>query len=274
MPTMADRDAIDSEFGDDDLLRYSRQILLPGFELAGQQALTRARVLVIGAGGLGCPAVLYLAAAGVGHIAVADADTIELSNLQRQIAHRTEDIGRAKAERLTEASAALNPRVNLRPLAVRVDDAWLAGNLTGGGVPSFDLVLDCSDNFATRHAVNRACHAARIPLVSGAAIRVEGQLAVFDFARAQTPCYACLYGEHGTDDESCVRNGVLAPVTGVIGALQALAALRLLSGYGERAHGRLDVFDGLHGEWRRLRIAADPACPVCSGQKPGGKGGA
>lgn len=261
---MPERSA-DPDFSDAELLRYSRQILLPGFELAGQQALRQARVLIVGAGGLGCPAALYLAAAGVGHITVVDPDTVELSNLQRQIAHRSSDVGRAKAERVAEAGAALNPLVQLHAVVAAVDAAWLAANLLVAGAPAFDCVLDCSDNFATRSAINRACHDARIALVSGAAIRVDGQLAVFDFRRHASPCYACLYGDAGGDDESCVRNGVLAPVVGVIGSLQALAALRLLAGYGDSGHGVLSVFDGLHGDWRRLRIAGDPACPVCGG---------
>lgn len=253
------------DFSDAELLRYSRQILLPGFELAGQQALRQAHVLIVGAGGLGCPAALYLAAAGVGHLTVVDPDTVELSNLQRQIAHRSSDVGRAKAERVAEAGAALNPLVQLHAVVAAVDAAWLAANLVVAGAPAFACVLDCSDNFATRSAVNRACHDARIALVSGAAIRVDGQLAVFDFSRHASPCYACLYGDAGGDDGSCVRNGVLAPVVGVIGSLQALAALRLLAGYGDSGHGVLSVFDGRHGDWRRLRIAADPACPVCGG---------
>ncbi|MFZ5722288.1 MAG: molybdopterin-synthase adenylyltransferase MoeB [Pseudomonadota bacterium] len=255
----------DAEFSDDDLLRYSRQILLPGFELAGQQALRAARVLIVGAGGLGSPATLYLAAAGVGALTVVDPDVVELSNLQRQIAHRTADVGRAKAERAAEAAAALNPQVTVRGIVARVDERWLQAELGTTAVPAFDCVLDCSDNFAARAAVNRACHRTGVPLVSGAAIRMEGQLAVFDFRHARTPCYACLYGETGGEDEACVRNGVMAPLVGVIGAAQALAAIRLLAAYGDRAHGRLSLFDGLRGEWRQLRVTADPACPVCAG---------
>lgn len=247
-------------FDDDSLLRYSRQLLLPGFDVDGQQALHAARVLVVGAGGLGCPAALYLAAAGVGHLAIVDHDSIELSNLQRQIAHRTRDIGRPKAERVAEAAYELNPHIVVEGVIARADAAWLAARFAAGRI---DCVLDCSDNFATRLAVNRACHAARVPLVSGAAIRMEGQVAVFDFHGHASPCYACLYGETGSDDETCVRNGILAPVVGVIGSLQALATLRLLARYGDSGHGKLSVFDGLRGEWRQLRIAADPACPVC-----------
>lgn len=258
----------DGDFDDDGLLRYSRQILLPGFEIDGQRALRAARVLVVGAGGLGSPAALYLAAAGVGHLVIVDPDQVELSNLQRQVAHRTRDIGRDKATRAAEAALELNPGIRVDGLVARADAAWLAAQFGDGA--HYDCVLDCSDNFATRAAVNRACHAAAIPLVSGAAIRMEGQLAVFDFrrdatGRAGSPCYACLYGESGGEDEACVRNGVMAPVVGVVGALQALAAIRLLAGYGDSTHGRLSLFDGLRNEWRTLRIAPDPACPVCSG---------
>lgn len=252
------------DFSDDDLLRYSRQILLPGFDVAGQAALRAARVLVVGAGGLGSPVALYLAAAGVGQLTLVDPDAVELSNLQRQIAHRTADIGRAKAESAADAALALNPRIGVEKIVARVDPDWLREKLGSAESPHFDCVLDCCDNFATRAAVNRACHAARVPLVSGAAIRMEGQLAVFDFRRHATPCYACLYGERGEEDETCVRNGVMAPVVGVLGSLQALAAIRLLANYGESTHGKLSVFDGLRGDWRTLRIAADPACPVCA----------
>lgn len=255
----------DADFSDDELLRYSRQILLPGFDVDGQQKLRASRVLVVGAGGLGCPAALYLAAAGIGRLTLVDPDHIDLSNLQRQIAHRTRDIGRNKAERMAEACADLNSLVLVDGVVARVEEPWLREKLGSATAPAFDCVLDCSDNFATRAAVNRACRRARVPLVSGAAIRMEGQLAVFDFRRHATPCYACLYGEDGGEDAACVRNGVMSPVVGVVGAMQALAAIRVLAGYGETTHGMLSVFDGLRGEWRNLRIAADPACPVCAG---------
>ncbi len=251
------------DFSDDELLRYSRQILLPGFELEGQQKLRAAHVLVIGAGGLGSPAVLYLAAAGLGRITLVDHDVIELSNLQRQIAHRTVDLGRAKVESAADAARALNPLTQIDTVIRAADAQWLAAMLSESGAQKIDCVLDCSDNFATRDAVNRACYAARVPLVSAAAIRVEGQLAVFDFRREKTPCYACLYGESGGDDAGCVRNGVLAPVVGVLGSLQALAAIRLIASYGESGHGKLQVFDGLRDEWRSLRIRPDPQCSVC-----------
>lgn len=258
---MADERGVPRELDDDELLRYSRQLMLPGFDVAGQEKLLAARVVVIGAGGLGSPVCLYLAAAGVGELVIVDHDTVDLSNLQRQVAHRTADIGRPKAESAADACRAINPRVRVTPMVAQADDAALATLLAGAA-----CVLDCCDNFATRAAVNRACHAARVPLVSGAAIRMEGQLAVFDFRAADTPCYACLYGDTGADDTTCARNGVMAPLVGVIGSLQALAAIRLIAGYGESAHGRLQVFDGMRNEWRTLRIAADPACPVCTGR--------
>jgi adenylyltransferase/sulfurtransferase len=248
MPTMRD----------DELLRYSRQILLPGFDVEGQEKLRAARVLVVGAGGLGSPVALYLAAAGVGRLVIVDHDHVELSNLQRQVAHGTADIGRPKAESAADACRALNPLVEVVPVVAMADAARLAQLL-----PGIDLVVDCCDNFATRDAVNRACHAARIPLVSGAAIRMEGQLVVFDFRAQRTPCYACLYGVEGNEDLACARNGVMAPLVGAIGSLQALAAIRLLAGYGDSGHGVLNVYDGMRNEWRRMQLRADPACPVC-----------
>lgn len=259
---------------DEDLLRYSRQILLPGFDIGGQEKLRAAHVLVIGAGGLGSPVCLYLAAAGVGEITIVDHDCVDLSNLQRQIAHSTADIGRAKAQSAAESAAAINPHVRINALVAAADAVLLASLLAGGvtsahgqGVTSgkaVDCVLDCCDNFVTRAAVNRACHAFRIPLVSGAAIRMEGQLAVFDFARDAAPCYACLYGDSGGDDTTCARNGVMAPVVGVIGSLQALAAIRLLADYGDSVHGRLSIYDGMRNEWRVMKMVADPQCPICA----------
>mgnify|MGYP000990914402 CR=1 FL=1 len=251
-------DATDG-FSDDDLLRYSRQVMLPGFDIAGQETLRDAHVVVIGAGGLGSPVCLYLAAAGVGHLTVIDHDTVDLSNLQRQVAHRAQDIGREKAQSAADAMRAINPGVRVDAVVAAADEGLLALLLRDAA-----CVVDCCDNFATRAAVNRACHAARVPLVSGAAIRMEGQLAVFDFRREAAPCYACLYGADGGDDTTCARNGVMAPLVGVIGSLQALAAIRVITGYGESTHGKLQVFDGMRNEWRTLRISPDPACPTCA----------
>lgn len=263
-------------FSDDDLLRYSRQIMLPGFDIAGQEKLRAAHVLVIGAGGLGSPVCLYLAAAGVGALTIVDHDHVDLSNLQRQIAHATADIGRAKAQSAADSVRAINPGVQIRALTVPADASLLSELLpvvtaacvveNASAMPAsvaITCVVDCCDNFATRAAVNRACHAARVPLVSGAAIRMEGQLAVFDFRREAAPCYACLYGDAGDEDTTCARNGVMAPVVGVVGSMQALAAIRVITGFGESAHGKLAVFDGMRNEWRNLRITADTACTVC-----------
>lgn len=247
-----------ADFSDEDLLRYSRQVMLPGFDIAGQQRLRDAHVVVIGAGGLGSPVCLYLAAAGIGRLTVIDHDTVDLSNLQRQIAHRTQDIGREKANSAADAARAINPGVQVEAVVGAADESMLALLLRDAA-----CALDCCDNFATRAAVNRACHAASVPLVSGAAIRMEGQLAVFDFRRETKPCYACLYGAEGGDDTTCARNGVMAPLVGVIGSLQALAAIRVIAGYGDSMHGKLQVFDGMRNEWRTLRVSADPNCPVC-----------
>ncbi len=247
---------------DDQLLRYNRQIMLPALDVAGQEKLLASCVLVIGAGGLGCPAALYLGAAGVGRLLLADDDVVELSNLQRQVAHRTQDIGRTKVDSLRDAVLALNPQVQVEALPVR-----LAGATLAAAVARADVVLDATDNAASRFAINRACLAAGKPLVSGAAIRFEGQLAVFDPRRADSPCYRCLYGEADPAAGSCAENGVLSPVVGVIGALQAVEALKLLAGFGEPLTGRLAQYDGLRGQWRAFRIPRDGACPDCG---PGG----
>jgi molybdopterin/thiamine biosynthesis adenylyltransferase len=243
---------------DQQLLRYSRQILLPQIGVAGQQQLLDARVLIIGAGGLGSAAALYLASAGVGHITIADHDKVELSNLQRQILHRHQDIGRPKVDSARDTLTRLNPDLQVTGLPVRLDGEQLAA-LIG----PLDLVIDGSDNFATRFAVNAACVQQHTPLVSGAAIRMEGQLAVFDSRRADSPCYRCLYKEGEEPDQTCTDNGVLAPVVGVIGSLQALEAIKVLLNLGETLCGRLLLFDALYSEWRSVKLSRDPACPVC-----------
>jgi adenylyltransferase/sulfurtransferase len=215
-------------------------------------------VLIVGAGGLGCPAALYLAAAGVGHLMVADDDTVELSNLQRQIAHATADIGRNKVESLRDSVQAVNPHVQVDALCERLDAARLSALLA-----SVDAVVDASDNAATRLMINRACRDAGIPLISGAAIRMEGQLAVFDFRQPGAPCYACLYGEQRDRDEACAENGVLSPIVGVIGALQAVETLKILAGVGEPLCARLLVYDGMSAQMREFRIRQDSSCTVC-----------
>ncbi len=244
---------------DDELLRYSRHILLNEIGVEGQQRLRQAHMLVIGAGGLGSPAAFYLASAGVARITLVDGDRVDLTNLQRQILHTTERIGTLKAESGRLTLAAINPDVEVVPLARRVDaDDLLA--LVGDA----SVVLDCSDNFATRHAVNRACVARRRPLVSGAAIRFDGQLAVFDAGRADSPCYACLFPEGEGDDELCSVMGVFAPVTGIVGTLQAAEALKLAAGCGEPMVGRFMLLDVLTMSMRTVRVPRDPHCPVCA----------
>ncbi|OQS38994.1 molybdopterin-synthase adenylyltransferase MoeB [Chromobacterium haemolyticum] len=247
------------ELNDEALLRYSRHILLPEIDIVGQQRLSRSRALIVGAGGLGSPVALYLASAGVGQISIADDDVVELSNLQRQIVHDSDSLGRLKAESAAERMRRINPEVDARPLARRLDQAAL-DELAAG----HDLVLDCSDNFTTRHAVNRACVAAGTPLVSGAAVRFAGQLAVFDPRDAASPCYHCLFPDEGeAGDGPCATFGVLSPLVGVIGSLQAVEAVKLLAGIAPHL-GRLTLYDGLSGEFRQIKVPRDPACTVCS----------
>ena len=244
---------------DEQLLRYSRQIMLPQVDIAGQEKLLAAHALVIGAGGLGSPAAIYLAAAGIGRLTIADDDVVELSNLQRQILHHDADIGKQKTASAREALAAINPEVTVTALPER-----LQGEQLDTVVEQADVVLDCSDNFATRFAVNAACVKHTTPLVSGAAVRLEGQLAVFLPGREHSPCYSCLYREGEDEDQTCSENGVLAPIVGIIGSMQALEAIKVILQIGETLCGRLVVFDGMTHAWRTLKIARDPDCPVCS----------
>ncbi|MBL8491851.1 MAG: molybdopterin-synthase adenylyltransferase MoeB [Rhodocyclaceae bacterium] len=247
---------------DDQLLRYSRHILLPQLGIDGQERIVAARVLVVGAGGLGSPAAYYLASAGVGTLVLADGDTVDLTNLQRQILHSTEAIGRPKAESGRDTLGRINPECRVVPLAER-----LSGSRLEEEVGLADVVLDCCDNFATRHAVNRACFARGTPLVSGAAIRFDGQVAVFDPRQAEGPCYNCLFPEGQEAEEvRCAVMGVFAPLTGMIGTVQAAEALKLLAGIGQSLAGRLLLLDGLSMEWREIRVPRDPACPVCAGR--------
>jgi molybdopterin-synthase adenylyltransferase len=246
-----------------DLKRYSRQMILPQVDTHGQQLLLDSHALVIGVGGLGSAAASYLAAAGVGYLTLVDRDRVEISNLQRQIAHRHQDIGRPKAESARDTLQAINPDIQINAIHSRLDETLLSRT-----VAAADVVLDCSDNFPTRFALNRACIAHRKPLVSGAAIRLEGQVAVFRADRAGSPCYQCLFrDEQGEASESCEQAGVLGPVVGVIGSLQALEALKLLLGLGETLDGRLLLFDALRCSFRELRLKPDPHCPSCS-EKP------
>ena len=243
---------------DDELLRYSRQILLPQIDVAGQLRLKQSRVLIVGLGGLGSPVALYLAAAGVGELHLADFDQVDLTNLQRQILHDGSRLGVAKVDSAMARLAALNPQVRLVPHRAALDADCLAA-----AVKAVDLVLDCCDNFATREAVNAACVAAGKPLVSGAAIRLQGQLAVFDPRDVASPCYHCLYGDGSDAELTCSEAGVLGPLVGLVGSLQALEALKLLAGFGEPLVGRLLLVDALGSRFRELRVKRDPACSVC-----------
>lgn len=244
---------------DDQLIRYSRHILLPEIDVEGQEKLLAARALIIGAGGLGSPAALYLAAAGVGTLVLADGDTVDMTNLQRQILHRADTVGQPKVLSGQKALASMNPECVVVPLHERLDQARLEAE-----VAQADVVLDCCDNFATRHAVNRACVKFRKPLVSGAAIRFDGQVSVFDPRLDNAPCYHCLFPE-GEDVEEvrCAVMGVFAPLTGIIGTLQAAEAMKLIIGCGESLAGRLLLLDGMSMRWRDVRVPRDPGCLVC-----------
>jgi adenylyltransferase/sulfurtransferase len=243
---------------DDQLRRYSRQIMLPTFGVEGQQRLLDARVLIVGLGGLGSPVAMYLAAAGIGTLVLADFDAVDLSNLQRQLLHTSERIGMTKVDSAIRTLAAINPEVHLEGIKGSLTEANL-----GQVVAGVDLVVDGCDNFATRFAVNAACCAARVPLVSGAAIRTEGQIAVFS-GQPGGPCYQCLYPRDGGMDETCTANGILAPVVGIIGSIQATEAIKVLAGLGEPLYGRILLLDALAMEWRVVRLRADPHCPICA----------
>ena len=249
---------------DDQLLRYSRHILLPEIGIEGQERLLAAHAFIMGAGGLGSPVALYLAAAGIGRITICDGDRVDLTNLQRQIVHRTESIGQEKALSARATLASVNPGVKVVAVAERADSARIEEL-----VATADVVLDGSDNFATRHAMNRACIRLRKPLVSGAAIRFDGQVAVFDLRVKDAPCYACVFPEAGeSEDMPCAIMGVFAPLTGIVGSLQAAEALKLLMEAGETLAGRLLLVDALTMQLRTIRVRKDPACPVCS-DRPG-----
>jgi adenylyltransferase/sulfurtransferase len=246
---------------DQELLRYSRHILLNEIGVEGQQRLREASMLVIGAGGLGSPAAFYLASAGVARITLVDGDSVDLTNLQRQILHTTGRIGTPKAISGQVALAAINSDVQVVPVPRRADADALAELVSEATV-----VLDCSDNFETRHALNRACIAHRKPLVSGAAIRFDGQVAVFDLRHEASPCYACLFPPGDGEDELCAVMGVFAPLTGIIGATQAAEALKLAAGIGESLEGRLLMLDALSMRWHSVRVKRDPSCPMCGGR--------
>ena len=250
---------------DRQLLRYSRHILLPQIDLAGKEKLLAGHVLLIGAGGLGSPGALYLAAAGVGTLTICDGDVVDLTNLQRQIVHRESTVGVNKAESARRQLAEINPDCHVVPVEKRVSEADLLELAAGA-----DVVVDACDNFATRHAVNRACVALKKPLVSGAGVRFAGQVAVFDLRRTDAPCYHCLFPD--TDEvgeDRCATLGVFAPLTGMIGAMQAGEAIRLLLGLESPLAGQLVLFDALAMEWQRMRVPKDPGCAVCGSTTPG-----
>ncbi len=241
------------------LLRYSRHILLREISLEGQQRILDGHVLLIGAGGLGSPIALYLAASGVGKLTISDGDTVDISNLQRQIVHHEQSIGQNKAMSAATTLAAVNPQTHVEVVVER-----LAGEQLAVHIAAADVVVDASDNFATRHAINRACVKYAKPLVSGAAVRFDGQVTVFDLRHADSPCYACLYPEQaGADEVRCADNGVFSPLVGIIGAVQAAEVLKLLCGVGQTLSGRLMLLDALSMHWRTVRLKQDPACPVC-----------
>ena len=243
---------------DQQLLRYSRQILLGQIDVDGQQRLLDSSVLIVGMGGLGSPAALYLAGAGVGRLILADDDHVDLSNLQRQIIHGTADLNRPKTLSAAETLLGLNPEIEIQQLNQR-----LLGEQLHQAVAQVDLVLDCTDNFTTRQALNSACVALRRPLVSGAAIRLQGQVSVFDLRQQDSPCYQCLYGDGDDVALSCSEAGVIGPLVGMVGSLQALQALQLLAGFGEPLVGRLLLIDALQTRFRELRIKRDPGCACC-----------
>jgi len=245
---------------DAQLLRYSRHILLSELGIDAQEKFAAAHAVVIGAGGLGAPAAQFLVAAGVGTLTLCDPDAVDLTNLQRQILYATGDVGMPKVAAARARLHAINPDVRIDAMQARVGARELATL-----VANADVVLDCSDNFATRHAVNRACVTARKPLVSGAAIRFDGQIAVFDVRDADSPCYHCLFGEGEELEETrCATMGVFAPLVGIVGATQAAEALKLIAGVGEPLAGRLLLVDAFSMRWRDVRVTRDPACPACA----------
>jgi len=243
---------------DDQLLRYSRQIMLPKIDVAGQEKLLASRVLLIGLGGLGAPVSMYLAAAGIGHLILVDFDTVDLTNLQRQIVHSTADIGRAKVDSARDNLLRLNPDIRITNLNKKLNADELREQ-----VAQADVVIEGSDNFASRFAVNEACVKMHTPLVSGAAIRMEGQVSVY-LNNGKGPCYRCLYKDEGELDTSCSHNGVLAPVVGIIGSIQATETIKVITGVGKVLDGRLLLLDAMNMDWRSLKLKKDPACPVCS----------
>lgn len=245
---------------DDELLRYSRQIMLPEVDIAGQEKLRSANVAIVGLGGLGSPAALYLAAAGIGTLTLVDFDTVDTSNLQRQIVHRNSNVGQLKVESARTTLLELNPGLVIHTVSRVLDDDDLKGL-----AEQVDVILDATDNFLVRYAMNSASIKARKPLVSAAAIRFEAQLTTFDPRRADSPCYACLYPAASATDQTCSENGVIAPLVGIVGAFQALEVIKLLAGIGDTLVGRLLFFDAKYAEWREFKLSKAPNCPSCGG---------
>lgn len=243
---------------DESLLRYSRQIMLPEIDAEGQQTLVDSHVIIVGLGGLGSPVAMYLAAAGVGKLTLVDFDHIELHNLQRQIAHDSKDIDRNKAESAANTCSELNPETKLDVIKEKLEEDQLSQL-----AEQADAIVDCTDNFTTRFMLNRVSVATKTPLISGAAIRFEGQLTAYDPRQEESPCYRCLYDETGQEDAGCTTNGVLAPVVGVIGSLQAVETIKILTGAGKPLVGKLMLWDGLYGDFRQIKLKKDPKCPCC-----------
>ncbi len=243
---------------DDQLMRYSRQVLLPQIDIDGQMKILAGRVLIIGLGGLGSPVALYLAAAGVGHLTLVDDDQVEISNLQRQIIHSEADIGRLKVESAAESVRNLNSECQVEVYTERLERLALVTEINKA-----DVVIDCSDNFATRFLLNELTQEAKTPLVSGAAIRMEGQVTVYDARQAGSACYRCVYEDNGELQQTCSESGVLSPLLGIIGSMQAVEAIKLLAGIGESLSGRLMILDALSMTWREIKLRQDPACPIC-----------
>lgn len=243
---------------DEELLRYSRQIMLPQVDIDGQQKLLDSTMLIVGMGGLGSPSAYYLAAAGVGHLIIADFDQVELSNLQRQIIHSTQDIGKDKVDSAKETLIALNPEIKITTIKVLTEENIVSL------VSQADAVLDGTDNFKSRFAINKACVEAKTPLLSAAVIRFEGQLSVFKGYETDQPCYQCLYSEEGDGTENCVESGILAPVAGVLGTMQALQAIKVLLNLGEQLCGELMLVDALDLSFRKVKISKDNQCPICN----------
>jgi adenylyltransferase/sulfurtransferase len=244
---------------DEQLLRYSRQMMLPEIDTAGQERLNNSRVLIIGLGGLGSPVSMYLASAGVGHIVLVDFDKVDISNLQRQIVHTTKNIGQPKIESAKEHLLAINPEIRIECIGHALEEDELLSE-----AEKADVIVDASDNFQTRFALNEVSVKTKTPLVSGAAIRFEGQVTVFNPKVENSPCYRCLYNDDIVAEETCTANGVIAPLLGIIGSIQANETLKLLMGIGETLQGRLLLLDTLYMDWNEAKLKKDPACPVCN----------